>query len=102
MEISRSGKFGISRLNLPCWAVVAKHAYVPFLYAIWDQQPLTLKGPPLLRPREISDHYEIDDTPEFRQFDYVWVFNPAGRDFRLPASCKFICSKGFVSLWKND
>jgi hypothetical protein len=82
------------------WAVVERDVYLPTLFAHRGQQPLTLRGPPPLTPREREGVLEFDEDALRGRYDYVWLLNPEDREVRLPASAVRIVQDGPLSVWR--
>jgi len=82
------------------WAVVERDVYLPSLFAIGGQQPLTLHGPPEASLREQDGTLTIDEASLRGQYDYVWVLNLEGKELRLPDCCESIFHEGPLEIWQ--
>lgn len=82
-----------------CLAVIARHAYVPTLFAYRDQQPLALDGPPPL-PELFNGPVFTLPAATAAPYDYLWVYNPHGVELRLPPDCTQTFADGAVSVWR--
>jgi hypothetical protein len=88
-------------VHFVAWAVPLRQAYVPTLFAVQDQQPLTLTGP-LAPPVMRGSHAPVGERNELlAEYDFVWLQNPLGTDVRLPECCRQIFSTARVSLWST-
>jgi hypothetical protein len=83
-----------------CWAVVARGAYVPTLFAYPDQQPLRLTLSCPVPVGVDGNVVTIPDEPVRRYYTQVWVYNPEDRPVSLPESWRQLhCAEG-LTLWQ--
>lgn len=86
--------------HLAGWAVPRNLAYVSNLFSYAGQQTLSLKGPKI-EPVALADGgYAIDEALVRTSFDYVYLFNPAGAKFAIPAGWTFVLGEGAGRLYR--
>jgi GNAT superfamily N-acetyltransferase len=89
-------------------AAISRHAYIPTLFAVWEQQPLRLTGETRLAnpfKRYTAGAVEngvftLASEADAARYDYLWIFNPEGAELRLPAAWQRTFSGERVSLWR--
>jgi len=84
------------------YAVPFREAFVSSLFAIRGQQPLRLPlneaGPfELITPEGM--HFDVERVRK-AGFEYVWVFNPLGRELFVPQGWTRSYAKASISVWK--
>jgi hypothetical protein len=83
-------------IHFAAWAAAYKEAFVPTLFTMPDQQPLTLNLP---ARRVEAQTLEIDDNLA-QQYDYLWVFNPEGRELSVPPRFERVFAAEYVTMWR--
>jgi hypothetical protein len=83
-----------------CLAVIDRHAYVPVLFAVPDQQPLRLTGTTRRVGSFGNGVFAIANESDAAGYDYLWVFNPHGAELRLPPGWERTFSGERVSVWR--
>jgi hypothetical protein len=91
-----------NEIHVIAYAVPFREAFVSSLFAIRGQQPLRLPlneaGPFELITTEGMQF----DVERIRKagFDYVWVFNPLGRELFVPQGWTRMYAKSNISVWR--
>jgi hypothetical protein len=81
------------------WAVPFREAYVPTLFAFRDQQPLHLKQELPAYIHTEGSEVVVEEEPTRSDYDFVWLYNPANRQVRMPDQFKKVFSENAFSLW---
>ncbi len=88
--------------HFAAWAVPLRGAVVTDLFHSADQHTLKIDNPcadrGVLRP--VGDAWEVDELAVRAGADYVWVYNPLGKEVRLPPSFARVFEGGGVALWR--
>lgn len=84
--------------NFLGWAVVQREVFVPFLLAIEGQQPLRLQ--PKCERLVLGDPVDLDGERIGHCYDYVWVYNPQGKEVNKPTTWECVYTGESVTLWR--
>lgn len=82
------------------WALLSKNVLVPTLFAFHDQQPLRITAPHRLLVRRTAEAVDVSEGVIAEGYDYLWVYNPAGKTVRVPEAFERVFAATSVSLWR--
>jgi hypothetical protein len=81
-----------------CWAVVERGAYDPDLFAMPGQQ--VIRRTSARRLPSALDAAGLNPAELEDDFDYIWVMNPEGERFAMPAGCDLVFNQDALTLWR--
>jgi hypothetical protein len=88
--------------HVVAWAVPEREAMVSSLAAFADQQPLRVsvaKYEPFIRLSHDALEFDVARV-RAGSFDYVWLYNPRGRDVTVPKNWTPVYSAHSTTVWK--
>jgi hypothetical protein len=99
--------FEYPEMHLVCWSVPSRRTFVPTLFALPDQHTLRVLPPWNRCFQGYADAYApnsftVEESDVRGCFDYVWVYNPADKEVRLPAGCRKVGAVRGVTLYRVE
>ena len=91
--------------HFAAWAAPDRGVFLPTLFTLPDQQPLRIVPPfafaaGLPKGCDGPDACTLREAPLRDKYDYIWLYNPAGKAVRAPASFSRVFSEGALTVWR--
>jgi hypothetical protein len=88
-----------------CWSVPSRGCFVPILFSRPDQHTLRLEPPYAACDRGYADAYlgesfTVEASSVRDCYDFVWLYNPAGKTVELPPCCEAIFTAQGLTLYR--